>query len=69
MAAILGEEVLSGYGEAAITVCGGLMLVSAHLMNHSFCRSCVVQNCTHSCSTIGADGQEVRTASAAGETI
>ena len=42
LAAILGDAVLTGYGEAAITVCGGLLLVTAHLVNHSFCRSCVV---------------------------
>jgi MerC mercury resistance protein len=42
IAAILGEAVLTGYGEAAVTVCGGFLLVTAHLVNHSFCRSCAV---------------------------
>ena len=51
LAAILGDAVLTGYGEAAITVCGGLLLVTAHLVNHSFCRSCVVHDCSHACSS------------------
>jgi len=42
IAAVLGEAVLTGYGEAAVTVCGGFVLVTAHLVNHSFCRSCAV---------------------------
>lgn len=49
VAAVLGDAVLTSYGEAAITVCGGLLLVTAHLFNHSFCRSCVVHDCSHSC--------------------
>jgi peptidoglycan/LPS O-acetylase OafA/YrhL len=53
LAAVLGDEVLTGYGEAAITVCGGLLLVTAHLVNHSFCRSCVVRGCGQTCSTDG----------------
>lgn len=55
-AAVLGESVLSGYGEAAITVCGGLLLVTAHLFNHSFCRSCTVHSCSQNCSS---DGEEL----------
>ena len=49
-AAILGDEVLTEYGEAAITVCGGLLLVTAHLVNRSFCRSCLVRRCGPACS-------------------
>jgi hypothetical protein len=52
-AAVLGEAVLTGYGEAAITVFGGLMLVTSHLVNHSFCRSCAVQGCSHSFPAAG----------------
>jgi len=48
-AAILGEAILTGYGEAAMTVTGGLLLVSAHLVNHSFCRSCVARVRGRSC--------------------
>jgi peptidoglycan/LPS O-acetylase OafA/YrhL len=54
VAAALGGAVLTGYGEAAITVVGGILLVTAHLFNHSFCRSCIVEDCNHSCSTAGA---------------
>ena len=52
IAAVLGDAVLSGSGEAVITVCGGLLLVTAHVVNRSFCRSCVVGACrkTNSCS-------------------
>jgi peptidoglycan/LPS O-acetylase OafA/YrhL len=49
VAAVFGDAVLTNYGEAAITVGGGLLLVTAHLFNHSFCRSCVVHDCSHSC--------------------
>lgn len=49
-AAALGEAVLTGGGEAAITVCGGLLLVSAHFFNHSFCRSCPAPGCGPICS-------------------
>jgi len=50
LAAILGDEVLTGYGEAAITVCGGLLLITAHLVNHSFCRSCAARTCHSACA-------------------
>jgi len=50
IAAVLGDEFLTEYGEAAITVCGGLVLVSAHLVNRSFCRSCLVRRCGPACS-------------------
>jgi hypothetical protein len=50
IAALLGDEVLTGYGEAAITVCGGILLVTAHLVNHSFCRSCAVRTCGPVCA-------------------
>ena len=65
LAAILGDAVLSGYGEAAITVCGGLLLVTAHLVNHSFCRSCVVHDCSQSCSS-GEENQEMTPALSVG---
>lgn len=54
-AAVLGDAVLTGYGEAAITVCGGLLLVSAHLVNRSFCRSCMARGCAPACSDNGED--------------
>ena len=63
VAAVLGDEVLTGYGEAAITVCGGLMIVTAHLVNHSFCRSCAVRNCGPACAF---DGEGIASASSAG---
>jgi peptidoglycan/LPS O-acetylase OafA/YrhL len=62
VAAILGDEVLTGYGEGAITVCGGLLIVTAHLVNHSFCQSCVVRNCSPACSS----GEGGTSASSAG---
>ena len=65
VAAALGEEILTGYGEAAITVVGGILLVTAHLFNHSFCRSCVVKDCSHACSPGGA-GNVMSPATAAG---
>jgi peptidoglycan/LPS O-acetylase OafA/YrhL len=49
IAAVLGDEVLTRYGESAVTVCGGLLLVTAHLVNHSFCRSCIVRGCGPAC--------------------
>lgn len=52
-AAILGDTALSGYGEAAITVCGGILLVTAHILNHSFCRSCSDRDCSQTCSSSG----------------
>ena len=51
IAAALGDEVLTGYGESAVTVCGGLLLVTAHLVNHSFCRSCLVRRCGPACTS------------------
>ena len=53
-AAVLGDAILTSYGEAAITVCGGLILVAAHLFNRTFCRSCPVPGCTSSCPHAGA---------------
>jgi MerC mercury resistance protein len=44
-AATVGEPVLSAYGEAGITVCGSLLLITAHWCNRSFCRSCAVDSC------------------------
>jgi len=44
-AAVLGEPVLSAYGETGITVCGSLLLITAHWRNRSFCRSCAVASC------------------------
>lgn len=54
-AAVLGDAVLTGIGEAAITVCGGILLVTAHFANHSFCRSCAVRACAPACAAEGAD--------------
>jgi peptidoglycan/LPS O-acetylase OafA/YrhL len=51
IAAALGDEVLTAYGEAAVTVCGGLLLVTAHLVNHSFCRSCAARAGRQACSS------------------
>ena len=50
IAAVLGDAALSARGEMVITVCGGLLLVTAHLFNHSFCRSCAVRSCSQSCT-------------------
>lgn len=55
IAAVLGEAVLSARGEVAITVCGGLLLVTAHLVNHSFCRSCAVHSCSQACASGGEE--------------
>jgi MerC mercury resistance protein len=44
-AAVLGEAVLPAYGETGITVCGSLLLITAHWRNRSFCHSCAVDNC------------------------
>ena len=44
-AAAVGEPVLSAYGEAGITICGSLLLITAHWCNRSFCRSCAVDGC------------------------
>ena len=44
-AAALGEPVLSPYGETGITVCGSLLLITAHWCNRSFCHSCAVDGC------------------------
>jgi len=53
VAAILGDAVITGYGEAAITVSGSLLLVTAHLVNRSFCRSCFVGACAEANSSSG----------------
>jgi peptidoglycan/LPS O-acetylase OafA/YrhL len=60
LAAALGEAVLTNYGESGITVCGGLLLVTAHLFNRSFCRSCAVHVCRHSFPSVGADVPQVK---------
>jgi uncharacterized membrane protein (DUF485 family) len=44
-AALLGEGVLTSFGEAAITVGGSCLLVAAHWFNRSFCRSCAFSDC------------------------
>lgn len=62
-AAVLGEAVLSARGEVAITACGGLLLVTAHLANHSFCRSCAAHSCSESCTS---DGEELTASPSAG---
>lgn len=63
IAAILGDEVLTAAGEAAVTVCGGILLISAHILNHSFCRSCRArkfgQEC---CPNIGEDSMRASSA-------
>jgi len=63
IAAVLGDEVLSGTGEAVITVCGGLLLVTAHVVNRSFCRSCVVSGCGKTSSGSGESVVPVSSAS------
>ena len=40
LAAICGEAVLSAPGETAITVCGSLFIVSSHVLNQKYGRSC-----------------------------
>ena len=44
-ATAVGEPRLSAYGEAGITVCGSLLLITAHWCNRSFCHSCAVDRC------------------------
>jgi hypothetical protein len=46
-AAMIGEPALPALGEAAITICGSVLLVTAHWCNRSFCHSCVVSGCHH----------------------
>jgi hypothetical protein len=46
-AAMIGEPALPALGEAAITVCGSVLLMTAHLCNRSLCRSCLVSGCHH----------------------
>jgi hypothetical protein len=53
-AAALGDSVLSGFGEAGITVCGSLLLITAHWCNRSFCHSCAVESCHHDGSLTNA---------------
>ncbi len=45
VAAALGDRILSESGETAITVCGSLLLITAHWCNRSFCHSCVTNSC------------------------
>lgn len=61
-AAVLGDQALTAYGEAAMTVCGGLLLVTAHFFNRSFCRSCIAR----ACSKLPAAGQKTNSASSNG---
>ena len=68
VAAALGEAVLTGYGEAAVTVAGGLLLVTAHLFNQSFCRSCAMKDCRHVCSPVVA-GNVMSPATASGRDL
>jgi MerC mercury resistance protein len=44
-ATAVGEPRLSAYGEAGITVCGSLLMITAHWCNRSFCHSCAVDRC------------------------
>lgn len=39
-AALCGEGLLTGAGEAVITSCGSLLIISSHLLNHLFCSRC-----------------------------
>ena len=54
-AALLGDAVLTGVGETSITVSGGILLVTAHFMNHSFCRSCAARACGSTCERNDGD--------------
>jgi MerC mercury resistance protein len=40
VAAIWGESTLSVATETAITSCGSLLIITAHILNHRHCRSC-----------------------------
>jgi 4-amino-4-deoxy-L-arabinose transferase-like glycosyltransferase len=44
-AALVGEPALPERAEAAMTVCGGVLLVTAHWQNRTLCRSCIVSGC------------------------
>ena len=63
-ATAVGEPRLSAYGEAGITVCGSLLLITAHWCNRSFCHSCAVDTC-HQQPSVANDPCE-RTSSASG---
>jgi hypothetical protein len=56
-AAALGEPVLSAYGETGITVCGSLLLITAHWCNRSFCNSCAIDSCHQERSVTNAPGE------------
>jgi hypothetical protein len=56
-AAALGEPVLSAYGETGTTVCGSLLLITAHWCNRSFCNSCAVDSCHQERSVTDAPGE------------
>jgi peptidoglycan/LPS O-acetylase OafA/YrhL len=43
--ALIGEPALPALGEAAITVCGSVLLVTAHWCNRSLCHSCAASGC------------------------
>jgi hypothetical protein len=62
-AAIIGEPALPALGEAAITVCGSVLLVTAHWCNRSLCHSCVVSGCHH--EPVPAPGQNTGDAAGA----
>jgi hypothetical protein len=53
-AAALGDSVLPGFGETGITICGSLLLITAHWCNRSFCHSCAVESCHHDRSLTNA---------------
>jgi MerC mercury resistance protein len=44
-AALLGGGVLTSFGEAAVTIGGSCLLLTAHWFNRSFCRSCTFSDC------------------------
>jgi hypothetical protein len=56
-AAALGEPVLSAHGETGITVCGSLLLITAHWCNRSFCNSCAVDSCHQERCVTNAPGE------------
>jgi glucose-6-phosphate-specific signal transduction histidine kinase len=44
-------EGLNGKAELAISITGSLMLVTAHLLNRSFCRQCITCSASTLCET------------------
>jgi uncharacterized membrane protein YfcA len=49
-AAWFGDSLPSHAYEIAITFCGSALMIAAHRMNHTFCRSC---ECASNCSSHG----------------